>query len=473
MCAKNFPQGAVWDIFKLILSIPHRSGNEDALADRLAQEAELRGLDVTRDSYGNLRIDRAASPGFEDRPVVIMQGHLDMVCEKLPDLDFDFSKMGIETEVVDGFLRACGTTLGADNGIGAAMALALLFDENYKGRAIAGVFTKEEEVGLVGASKLTPEMLRGKYLINLDSDFEGHFCIGCAGGTRLEIDCPVQFCEAAEGYNIEIIVSGLPGGHSGVEINKKHGNALVFLAKILEESDVDVIEINGVYADNVIPSAATARVISSAAPGELANICCALVEKYKTVLSDKAELEVTVNEIAPQQTMWHPLWRKKVVKAMANVPNEVLEFAPEFGVPRTSSNFASAEVVDGVLALRFSQRSLDNAKRDEATKKVTAAFSDIENNSDVSNVYSGWNPDSEAHINKVASELWKEMYGKDPEFHVIHAGLETGILSKINPELELISFGPTAYDIHSVKERVEIASVDRVYKYLEKLVEAL
>ena len=474
MCANDFPCGSVWDMFKLILSIPHPSGGEHALADRLASEAEKRGLSVTRDSYGNLRIDRKADSGFEDKPLVIMQGHLDMVCEKTPGLDFDFLKDGIKTQVKDGFLHACGTTLGADNGIGSAMALALLFDENYKGRAIAGVFTLEEEVGLVGASNLAPEMLRGKYLLNLDSDNENNFCIGCAGGARLEMEFKIPFVPAADGYNLEVTVSGLPGGHSGVEIDKKHGNALRFLAEILKESDVDVTGISCVNADNVVPSMATAQVISRVAPEELASLCSKMAEQYKATLCSEADLTVTVKEVRVVDNMWQPQWRRQLVKSMAEVPDGVIEFADEFGVPRTSSNFASARVLDnGVLSLHFSQRSLDNAKRVDATDKVIAAFAEIDKKFEVKKVYSGWNPVEDAHINKVASEVWENMYGSKPKFHVIHAGLENGILSKINPELEMISFGPTAYDIHSVKERLEISSVDRVYKFLEKLIDSL
>ena len=473
MSSAVFPQGSVWDIFKLILSIPHKSGNELALAERLAEEARARGLAVQRDAYGNLRIDRAASPGYEDQPTVIMQGHLDMVCEKLDGLDFDFAVQGIETETVDGFLRARGTTLGADNGIGCAMALAMLFDENYCGRSIAGVFTREEETGLTGASNLTCEMLQGKYLLNLDSDVEGEFCIGCAGGARLEINSKIPFVKAVDGYCVEITVSGLPGGHSGVEIDKKHGNALVFLAGILNEIKLDVISVHCMNADNVIPSTAIARVISPVPPEELANICCTLADGYKSSLCADAALEVSFDDISPSDKMWQTAWKDAVIKAMVHVPDGVIEYSSEFGVPETSSNFASCKEIDGVLSMRFSQRSLDNAKRKEATERVIAAFSEVDHQAMVSNIYSGWNPVENAYINKVASAVWEKLYGTKPVIRVIHAGLEAGILSKINPELELISFGPSAYDIHSVKERVEIASVERVYAYLCELVKTL
>ena len=473
MDANVFPQGEVWDIFKLILSVPHQSGKEQKLVKKLAEEAEKRNLQVRIDSFGNLRIDRKASAGFEHLPTVIMQGHLDMVCEKSPDSDFDFDKEGIKTRIEDGFVHACGTTLGADNGIGSAMALAMLFDETYCGRAIAGLFTREEETGLVGASNLDDGMTDGKYLLNLDSDSEGNFCIGCAGGARLAVDMVVPFCPPVDGYCVEIRISGLPGGHSGVEIAKKHGNALIFLSEILKRTDVEVVDVFSQNADNVIPSAASATVISQDTPETLANICCSMVEEYKKELSPGIEPVVTVVQKDKPGQMWVPQWRRQIVSVMANLPNGVLDFAQEFGVPRTSSNFASATVDKDVLQLRFSQRSLDNEKRVLATEDVIAAFADLDCKTVVSKEYSGWKPVKNARINEVATAVWRDMYSNEPDIYVVHAGLETGILSMKNPELELISFGPTAIDIHSVKERLEIASVDRVYKFLKELVRQL
>ena len=473
MSTNVFPSGDVWDIFKLILSVPHPSGKEQKLVECLAAEAEKHGLQTKIDSCGNLRIDRPASAGFEDLPAVIMQGHLDMVCEKSPDVDIDFENDGIKTVIRDGFMHACGTTLGADNGIGSAMALAMLFDKDYCGRAIAGVFTREEETGLVGASKLSSDMLNGKYLLNLDSDSEGNFCIGCAGGARLEVSLDIPYCKPVQGTSVEITVSGLPGGHSGVEIAGKRGNALVFLAGILEKTGVEVADIYCQNADNVIPSSAVAHVISQVSPEMFANTCCSIVDAYRKELAPEFEVEVTVTQAPDPDKIWEPTWRQKVVAILAHLPNGVLEFAPEFGVPRTSSNFAAAKVAGGVLELHFSQRSLDNEKRAEATAQVIAAFDGIDCRTTVSKEYSGWKPVKDARINQVAAAVWKDMFGSVPDFHVIHAGLETGILSMKNSELELISFGPNAFDIHSVNERLEIASVDRVYSFLQEFIRQL
>ena len=259
MCNSNYPAGKVWDMFKIFLATPHPSGKEQALAAKLKAMADNAGLKAKFDKYGNLRIDRAASAGFEHLPVVIMQGHLDMVCEKIDGLDFNFDTDSIKTRTDGDYLFACGTTLGGDNGIGCAMSLALLFDPEYRGRAIAGLFTLQEETGLYGANNLDSDMLEGKYLLNLDSGEEGSFYIGCAGGARLGVEFTTPLCKAPEGNCVEISVSGLPGGHSGGTIHLKHGNALIFLAKILEATDVDICSISGGTADNVIPSSASAR----------------------------------------------------------------------------------------------------------------------------------------------------------------------------------------------------------------------
>lgn len=473
MSENSFPTGMVWDIFKTILSVPHRSGKEHQLASVLADMARAKGLEVKFDSYGNLRIDRKAAPGFEELPAVIMQGHLDMVCEKAEGVEFDFDRDPIKAVVKDGFIYASGTTLGADNGIGAAMALAVLFDPEYQGRAVSGLFTLEEETGLVGAGKLTRDMLDGKYLLNLDCVKEGSFCIGCAGGARLEADFDIPYAPAPEGYSVEISVSGLPGGHSGECIDKKHGNALVILSKMLESSGVDVSDICCKNADNVIPSAARAQVVSSEPPEVLANLFCTMVEEFKKELASGINIEVNVTEVSGSETVWESSWRKAVVSAMANVPNGVLEFAPEFNVPRTSSNFASAVVENGVLKLRFSQRSLENALRAEATELIGGVFSALGANVSVSSEYSGWKPVADAHVNSVAGEVWEKLFGNKPVFEVIHAGLEAGIISKINPELELISLGPDMFAIHSSNEHLSIGSTDRIYRFLLEFIKAL
>ena len=473
MKSNVFPTGPVWDIFKVILSVPHPSGKEARLADTLAAMAKERGLGVKFDSYGNLRISRPAAPGFEELPEVIMQGHLDMVCEKADGVDIDFDRDPIVPVVKDGMIWASGTTLGADNGIGAAMALAVLFDPDYRGRAVSGLFTKEEETGLVGAGKLSREMLDGKYLLNLDNSSESSFCIGCAGGSRTEINIEIPFVPAVDGYSVEITVDGLPGGHSGEKIDKKLGNALVFLAGMLEASQVEVSDIYCMNADNVIPRMAKAKVVSSEPPEHLANLFCRMVEEFKKELASDVNLEVNVTEIPAVEKMWQSSWRKEVVHAMANVPNGVLEFASEFGVPRTSSNFASCVAENGVLKLRLSQRSLDNELREEATGRIIEHFAATGAEIRVTSCYSGWKPVADAHINSIAVEVWERLYGNKPVLKVIHAGLEAGIISKINPELELISFGPDMYDIHSVNERLDIASTDRVYRFLQELIMAL
>ena len=470
---QDFPHGRVWDMFKIILSIPHPSGKEQRLAAELKSMADKAGLNARFDKYGNLRIDRPASAGFEHLPTVIMQGHLDMVCEKIDDLDFNFDTDAIQTKTDGDYLSACGTTLGADNGIGCALALAVLFDPEYKGRAVAGLFTLEEEVGLNGANNLDSDMLSGKYLLNLDSDEDGCFYIGCAGGTRLDVALDVPVCKAPEGNCVEISVSGLPGGHSGSSIHLKHGNALIFLAKILDTTGVEVCSISGGTADNVIPSNASATVICSSSPESLANELVAMASEYKKTLGKGFDVEVTVKAADPCEYVWQSEWRKSLVKTISGVPNEVLCFSEEFNVPETSSNFASAKYLDNMLRLRFSQRSLVNAKRIEATQQVIEAFRDFSGKIEVSGEYSGWTPAPQSHLKQVSEKVWNELFCQNAEVKVIHAGLEAGIISEKNPDLEIISFGPTLLDIHSTKEALQISSVNRIFEFLKELLKAL
>ncbi len=473
MCNQDYPTGPVWDMFKIFLSTPHPSGKEQRLAAELKSMADAAGLSAKFDDYGNLRIDRPGSAGFEHLPAVIMQGHLDMVCEKLDDLDFNFDTDSIKTETRGDYLFACGTSLGGDDGIGCAMALAILFDPEYRGRAISGLFTLQEEVGLFGANNLSRDMLDGKYLINLDSGEEGSFYIGCAGGTRLDVTLDVPLDKASDGNCVEISVSGLPGGHSGGTIHLKHGNALIFLAQILSATDVEVCSISGGTADNVIPSNATATVICSGSPESLANDLVEMAAKYRKNLGEGFDVEVTVKAAAPREFIWQSQWRKNLVKVLATVPNEVLAFSDEFGVPETSSNFASANFSGNQLNLRFSQRSLINAKRREATQRIIASFDGFSGKIQTSGEYSGWTPAPDSHLKQTSEKVWKKLFGKNAEIKVVHAGLETGIISEKNPDLEIISLGPNSHQIHSTKESLQISSVDRVYKFLKELLKAL
>jgi dipeptidase D len=473
MCNPYYPAGKVWDMFKVFLSTPHPSGKEQRLAAKLKAMADDAGLPARFDAYGNLRIDRPATAGFEHLPAVIMQGHLDMVCEKVDGLDFNFDTDPIKTRTEGDYLFACGTTLGGDNGIGCAMSLALLFDPEYRGRAVAGVFTLQEETGLFGANNLDKDMLTGKYLLNLDSGEEGSFYIGCAGGARLTVELNTPLCQAPEGNCVEISVSGLPGGHSGGTIHLKHGNALIFLARILEATDADVCSISGGTADNVIPSNASAVVICNSSPESLANELVEMAEKYKKTLGNGFDVEVTVKETVSREYVWQSDLRRKLVHTMANVPNEVLSFSDEFNVPETSSNFASVSSSGNILKLKFSQRSLVNAKRKEATRKVISAFDGLDCRFTLSGEYSGWTPVKESHLKQTSEKVWKELFNETAEIKVVHAGLEAGILSEKKPELEIISFGPTSHQIHSSNESVQISSVNKVFEFLKALIKAL
>ena len=442
----------VWRLFDAICAIPHPSGHETRLAAALAALAEKNGLAVQIDVTGNLRIDRPASPGFEDSPQILLQGHLDMVPQALATVDFDFTREPIPLTVEDGWVRsAAGTTLGSDDGIGVAAAMALLLDPELKCGPLAGVFTVSEEVGLNGALALSAEFLKGDFLLNLDSEEEGQLYIGCAGGARLEIDVELPQAAVPPGYTgLCCEIKNLAGGHSGVDIHLRRGNAVAFLARLLEKMpEFEVAALSGGTLDNVI------RRIHGRmrAPGWRRAIAA-----WPAVLPER---------------VWERSFREKLVALLATCPNGVRSMDRALDVVRTSTNLAAVKTDGAQLKIRTSQRSLVDAERQKLTDEIAAHFAPAGGRPTVDNSYPGWEPDPESELLRTAESLYRELFGTPPQVKVIHAGLECGILAGINPALQMISFGPTLIHPHSPSEKLNIASVGRFYEFLRKLVSQL
>ncbi len=473
---KNLEPKAVWDIFAMICGIPHPSGQEAQLADAVAAFAAGNGWSVRRDTFGNLRIDRPASPGFETRPTVILQGHLDMV-PQATDASFDFTTTPIPLLAETGFVRsAAGTTLGADNGLGVAAALALLQDTTFHSGPLAVLLTLSEEVGLNGAMALEPSMLAGNYLLNLDSEEEGELCIGCAGGARLEASLPLEYELTAPGFSGALLeIKGLLGGHSGCNIADRRGNAVRFLGLALDMCpQLRAASVRGGSLDNAIPREADAIVVLK--PEDRVDVLAslsALKARLKTAeaLPDTFEMQL-VDAPCPEQ-VWDIVTHRRVASALVGCPDGVLEMDARFGLPRTSANLAAVLEHDGRLICRTSQRSFADAERYAATQTVAAHFEALGGKVTVSNEYPGWEPAADSSLLKKAVALYSELFGKSPAVKVIHAGLECGIFAGKRPGLDMLSFGPTILDPHSPSERVEIDSVERFYLFLGGLVSAL
>lgn len=467
----------VWEIFEMICSIPHPSGHEAALAEALAAAARERGLAVRRDAAGNLRIDRAAAPGFESAPVVLLQAHLDMVPQTAPGVKFDFLTDPIPPEIRgEWVVSGAGTTLGSDNGIGVAAAVALLFDPAWRGGALAGVFTVSEEVGLNGALALSPEMLEGTYLLNLDSEEEGELYLGCAGGARLTLTFDVVFQPVSAGMTgVRCTVGGMAGGHSGCNIADRRGNAIRLLARLLERSpELLVASFDGGTCDNAIPREAA---VCGALPADGVEPFRTRAEAFAREAAGEfdapPEFRIEVEAAPLPERVWREAFRDRVLGALTGCPDGPTAFDSALGVVRTSSNLASVRSEGERLIVATSQRGQIDAERAALTEAIAQRFRAAGGAAAVSHAYPGWEPRLDSRLFSTAASLYRELFGKRPEPKVIHAGLECGILSGINPKLEILSFGPTLENPHSPGERLDIASVGRFWRFLRELISRL
>ncbi len=464
----------LWRWFGEICSVPHPSGREAALAERIASlvKRELPGCAVRRDAAGNLRIDRGgAAPGT---PLIMLQAHLDMVPQSAGN--FDFESQGIPLEISGGFLRSgAGTSLGADDGIGVAAALAALASAPA-GLNLAALFTVREETGLQGALALSPDMLECDALLNLDSEEEGVIYTGCAGGETVTAEFRVPYQPpSADTVPAVITVGGLKGGHSGSNIADRRGNALLLLFSVLRGLDgmFSVSSLSGGTLDNVIP--ASAAVSGYCRPDDFPVIGETLLRaerEFRRSCDAQPEFGIVLSRTdAGGGAVWTSGFLRRFLDIFdAGFPDGVLEYSAEFRAVRTSSNLASAKMPSpGTLILTGSQRSLRDAERKKATERFSACFSAAGAAVSRSGGYPGWEPSPDSPLSGTASAFYRRCFGVLPQVRVIHAGLECGIFAGKAPGLPMISFGPTLLDVHSVNERLDIASARRFFSYLSGL----
>ncbi len=460
----------LWKHFDEIRKIPRCSKNEGKIREYVIEFAKKKGLEYQADEVGNVIIRKKATPGHENAPGVILQAHLDMVCEKNSDVDFDFEKDPIRVKREDGWITADGTTLGADNGIGVAAALAVLEDEGIVHGPLEVLLTVDEETGLTGASNLKGGLLHGKYLLNLDSEDEGVFFIGCAGGRDTVFTLKIER-EKYEGKAFEIKVSGLKGGHSGVDIHLQRGNAIRILARVLYEIDgVKISSIKGGNKRNAIPREASAVVIAEEEK---------VKEAVERVLSEvKEELKYSDPGVKIEYTEAsssdYIKESKKIVDFLMSLPHGVLAMSLAMeGLVETSTNLAVVNSHQDHVEVVESSRSSINSSLDFVCKQLKALGELAEAETHQPPGYPGWTPNPDSQILKIMKEVYRKLFGKEPEVTAIHAGLETGIIGKNYPGLEMISFGPTIKYPHSPDERVEIKSVEKFWKLLVETLKAL
>ena len=476
---ENLKPKLLWKHFEEICKIPHCSKHEEKMREYILDFAKKQGLDFKSDKFGNIAISKPATSGMENKPIVILQGHMDMVCEKNSDVDFDFSKDSIKMKIDGDILAADGTTLGADNGIGVATALAILEDKTAKHGHIEALFTVDEETGLTGAFALSPDMLKGKILLNLDSEDWGVVTVGCAGGGDSKVEFPIKTQDINGNFEtMTIKISGLRGGHSGVDAHEQRGNAIKIITRMLwkasKDYDFQISDIKGGDKHNAIPRESYATI--SISPSDK--------DKFISYLkTEKQDILEEIKPIDPKLTLEFEDGEKQTTALTTDSQNTLLNLLHglphgvdkmSYDIPElveTSTNLATVAVKGSSVQIGLSSRSSiasalqDFRDRIRATAEMTGAKVTEET------PYPGWKPNLKSNILNLAKKTYKDIYGKEPTVEAIHAGLECGIIGEKLPGMDMISIGPTIKYPHSPEEHVVISSVEKFYDYVLKILE--
>jgi dipeptidase D len=472
----------LFNYFEQICQVPRPSKKEEKIRQFLLDFAKENNLHSKTDEAGNVLILKPATPGMESAPTVILQTHMDMVCEKNSDKVFDFDNDPIEPVITDGWVKANGTTLGADCGIGIAAQLAVLTSEEIKHGPIECLITVDEETGLTGAFALKPGFLSGKILLNLDSEDEGEIFIGCAGGIDTIATFSYQKKEIPEGSAaFKIMVSGLQGGHSGDDIHKNRGNANKILTRFLQKASkntsLKLAEFNGGNLRNAIAREAFAVVVLPENESEK------LVEDFEQFNSDvlfeferaepKLKLALEKNEMPDFVVDGET--QKKLMNALIACPHGVLEMSTRMeGMVETSTNLASVKFIeDNKIRVTTSQRSEIGSRKYFAAQIVEAVFNLADAEVDHSDGYPGWTPNPDSKVLKITVKSYEKIFGVKPVVRSIHAGLECGLFLEKYPDLDMVSFGPTIRGAHSPDERLNIETTQKFWNHLVDVLESL
>lgn len=450
--------------FEEFSKIPRGSGNTKAIADYLVCFAKERDLEVIRDNADNVVIRKPATTGYENRPGVIIQGHTDIVALKTPDCPIDMESEGLDLYRDGDFLRARGTTLGADDGVAMAYAMAILDSDDIEHPEIEAVFTSDEEVGLLGATALDASVLHGRLLINIDSDEEGIFTAGCAGGGRIDISLPTK-TKTHIGKIYTLSIGGLKGGHSGVEIHKNRANAIKIAAETLSKLEgVKLGKASAGSADNAIPSDVMIIFTTKSSIYEISEAFNQTKEALPESESDarfNVEMNISSANLLSEEDS------ANILSLICDMPNGVTRMSEDIeGLVETSLNMGIMKLDGKTLELTISVRSAvgaEKAKLIAKIKEIAGAHGAIVG---VRGEYPTWEYRKESHLRDVMCKVYREMYGKDATVVTIHAGLECGIFSDKVEGLDCVSIGPDNHDIHTPDERLSLSSFNRVYEYI-------
>ncbi|MDY6289684.1 MAG: aminoacyl-histidine dipeptidase [Bacteroidales bacterium] len=459
---------AVWQYFGQLMNIPRPSKHEAKVSAFLQEFGRQLNLETLADEVGNVLIRKPASKGYENAPGVCLQAHMDMVCEKNGDKEFDFLTQPIQAYVEDGWLIGDGTTLGADDGIGVAAAMAILADNSIEHGPLECLFTVDEETGLTGAANLRTDWLKSSTLLNFDDEDEGEYCIGCAGGidTTVAIDYTTRPVPAGES-SYRIKVSGLQGGHSGDDINRGRGCAIKILTRILwnatENHKIGLARIDGGNLRNAIAREAWADIVVA---HDFEAAFRSMVDDFAKHIcfefrSTEPNMQVTLEPIDEPACLIDRQTQYNLLNALYACAHGVLAMSREIeNFVETSTNLASVKMDDHQIHIATSQRSSVESAKHAAAQKIEATFRMIGAHVSHGDGYPGWTPNPDSKVLKVGVETYKRMFGHDPIVRAIHAGLECGLIGEKYPNMDMISYGPTLRGVHAPGEKIEIKTVE-------------
>jgi dipeptidase D len=465
----------VWAYFNEILAIPRISKKEDQIIAYLIRFAENHKLEYKQDQVGNLLISKPATKGLENRKGVILQSHADMVGEKHAEIKHDFTRDPINVYTEDGWLRARGTTLGADDGIGIAASMAILASDSIEHGPIECLFTLDEESGMTGALGLQPGFLKGTILLNLDSEDEGEIFIGCAGGTDTVATFKYKTVRVKRSWvAFRVRVGGLQGGHSGDEIHKGFGNSIKILNRFLWNADqrfkIRLAFISGGKARNAIPREAEALIAAPAGSLELIRV---YFESFVQIVNSELELiepdfTMTLEQEGLPEFAFRRKFQRNLFNALYAIPHGVISMSQTIaGLVETSTNLASVrQIGEDSLEIVTSQRSSVESAKQDIADRIGSLFTLMGAGIRHSGGYPGWKPDTSSEVLKISVRVYRELFNEEPDVKAIHAGLECGLFLQKYPDLDMISFGPTIKGAHTPDERINIHTVEKFWVFL-------
>ncbi|MBQ7573379.1 MAG: aminoacyl-histidine dipeptidase [Clostridia bacterium] len=473
MVLDNLEPKRVFEIFEEISQIPHGSYNTQKIADYIESFGKRLNLNTIRDKYNNIIIKKPKTADSASDTPVIIQGHMDMVCAKDEKCDINLETDALRLDCDGEYVFAKGTTLGADDGIALAYALAILEADDIAHPPIECVFTVDEEVGMLGANALDMSNLQGKYLLNIDSEVEGEFCVSCAGGATVKAIMPIKKTDNDYQSTVKIEISGLLGGHSGVEIDKGRANANILMGELLKEisqyTAFDIVSMDGGQKDNAIPKSAC-TVISTPDVEVIKRVAKNKEEEFSTRYKHTGDnIKISVSEVSKKQG-----YKSEITRLLSAVTDGVREMSQYIdNLVETSSNLGVIRTNNDSITVTFSVRSSVNEKKTELINEITGLSKECGCDVEVSGEYPPWEYSRNSRLQELCKRVYKEQYGKEPEIMAIHAGLECGIFASKISGLQCISFGPNLLDIHTTNERMEIKSVERVFEFLKAILKEI